>query len=116
MKTASEALKQTGAGGNENNIIDVQKKICKFCTAMKNEEGHVGDGSHKSDGANIRGKSLVPSMRCMFKAIQGFVETTNVVRESKVDKTERVLTVHRFIKSAMEKGVLDIELVNQPRA
>jgi hypothetical protein len=44
------------------------------------------------------------------------VEATHIVRHTGVNKARGLLTVDLLVKSAMKKGVLNIELMNGPRA
>ena len=61
------------------------------------------------------GKPLVPSAWGLLKAVKRLVQATHVVRAASVNKAGRLLAVDLLVKSAMEKSILDVELVNWPR-
>jgi hypothetical protein len=42
------------------------------------------------------------------------VKVAHIVRAARINKPERLLTIDLFVKFAMEKGVLDIKLVDRP--
>lgn len=52
----------------------------------------------------------------MLEAIQGLVEMTDHVRMCGVDKARRLSAIDCLLKRAMEKCVLDVQLMNRPVA
>lgn len=60
----------------------------------------------------MRGKTVVPSARCLLQSIQRFVETTNKIRMRRIIEPQRLGRVHGLSQSAIEEGVLDIKLVD----
>jgi hypothetical protein len=50
----------------------------------------------------------------LFKAIEGFEKTTDMVRMLWIDKSRGLLTIDHFIEMTMEEGIFDVELMNGP--
>jgi hypothetical protein len=50
----------------------------------------------------------------LFKAIEGFEKTTDMVRMLLIDKSRGLLTIDHFIEMTMEEGIFDVELMNGP--
>lgn len=43
----------------------------------------------------------------------GLEKSTDMMRSIRVNKAERLLAIHSFVKGAMEKGILDVQMVNR---
>jgi hypothetical protein len=52
----------------------------------------------------------------LLQAIEGFVQTTYVLKPTGVDESGRLLAVDNLVESAIEKGILDVKLTYGPRA
>jgi hypothetical protein len=63
----------------------------------------------------ILSEPLVPCSGSLLEAIEGLVKMADVVRTAGVNKARRQLTVDLLVKIAVEKGVLDVKLVDGPR-
>jgi hypothetical protein len=50
---------------------------------------------------------------CLLEAVEGAIQTTNQVRVSGVDEAGGLVAVDSLRQSAMEEGVLDVELVDR---
>jgi len=51
----------------------------------------------------------------LLQAVEGLLQQTNVIRCRGVDEARRLLAIDRLLKTAMEKGILDIKPVDRPR-
>jgi hypothetical protein len=52
----------------------------------------------------------------LLQAIEGFVQTTYVLRPDGVDESGRLLAVDNLVKSAIKEGILDVKLMDGPGA
>jgi hypothetical protein len=52
----------------------------------------------------------------LLQAIEGFVQTTYVLRPAGVDESGRLLAIDNLVESAIEKGILDVKLTDRPGA
>jgi hypothetical protein len=52
----------------------------------------------------------------LLQTVEGFLQTTHMLRSAGIDEAWRLLAVDNFIKGAMEEGILDVELSDRPRA
>lgn len=59
---------------------------------------------------------MIPHTQGLFKAIQVFVEMTNMVQLGGINKTGRLLAIDGLVKSVVEKSIFDVELVYWPGA
>jgi hypothetical protein len=107
--------KEIQAGGGEDDVVDVEEQVGNLSTSSKNEQGGVREGCHKPYPMHIVGEALVPHTRSLLESIEGLVESTDMLRPRRVDEARWLLTIDHLIKIAMEKGVLDVELMNRPR-
>ena len=57
-------------------------------------------------------KAIVPSSGRLLEAIEGPIELADHVGVRLVHKADRMSAIHRFHRSAMEEGILDIELMH----
>jgi hypothetical protein len=55
-------------------------------------------------------------MRSLLETVEGLVKTADIIRVAGINKSWGLLTVDSFIKSTVEEIILDIKLVNSPRA
>ena len=83
---------------------------------MKNKEGAVGFGGDEVELLQVSGGPLESGTRCLIQAVERFAQETNNIWLHRVDKARRLLTEHLLRQMAMEKGVLDVELVYWPVA
>jgi hypothetical protein len=108
MKLVCDVLKQAGAGGGENNVINVHQQVGHRVTTSKHEEGHVALESNKAKTVSMMGKPLVPSAGCLLEAVERLVKQADILGTSRVDEARRLLVVNHLVEIAMEKGVLDV--------
>jgi hypothetical protein len=52
----------------------------------------------------------------LLQAIEGFVQTTYMLRHAGIDESRRLLAVDNLIESATEESILDIKLMDGPGA
>ena len=60
------------------------------------------------------GEATVPSPRGLLEAIERFVEAADVVQAGAVNETSRLRTIDRNIECPVEKGIVDVKLMNGP--
>jgi hypothetical protein len=82
------------------------------------EEGHVRLGLNEADGGQVGGEATVPAPRRLLEAVQGAVQPTNQIRTSGVNEVGGLAAVDSLRESAVEEGILDVELMDRqvPRA
>jgi hypothetical protein len=107
-------MEEVGGVGGENNIIDIQKEICGGGPLFEDEEGGVTLRYWKTNGSNELCEPMKPSVRCLFEAIKGSMQSTHMRGASGINKTRGLLTIHCFLNMSMKKGILDIHLMNGP--
>lgn len=75
----------------------------------ESKEGGVGFGLNKAEREEkMRSKPAEPSTRCLLKAIQRFVEATDVLRLGEISEAVGLLVVHCLGESAMEEDIVDV--------
>jgi hypothetical protein len=79
------------------------------------KQGRVRLGLDKAEGDQVEGKATVPSPRCLLEAIQGAVQLADQTRASGVDEADGLAAVYHLSHSAMEEGILDVQLVDLSR-
>ena len=90
--------------------------MCLSRAMIKNKEGAVGFGGDEVEMLQVSGGPLESGARRLLQAVERFAQETNSIWLHRVDKAHRLLTEHLVRQMAMEKGVLDIELVYWPVA
>jgi hypothetical protein len=114
VKELGDMAKKSGAGGDEDDVIYVEQEIGYLLTPSKNEQGDIALGSDEPEAMDVVCETLVPSSRGLLEAVERLVQTAHMLGTSVVDETRRLLAVDLLVKSAMEEGILDVELVNRP--
>lgn len=79
------------------------------------KQGRVRLGLDKAEGDQVGVKATVPSPWCLLESIQGAVQLADQTRASRVDETDGLAAVYRLSHSAMEEGILDVQLVDLSR-
>uniref|UniRef100_A0A8R7P959 Uncharacterized protein n=1 Tax=Triticum urartu TaxID=4572 RepID=A0A8R7P959_TRIUA len=78
------------------------------------EQRRIRLGRRKPDGAQEVGEAVKPGAGGLLEPIQGLVEEADVVGVRVVDEAGRQLTVDTLRELALEKGIIDIHLVQRP--
>jgi hypothetical protein len=107
-------LEKTGAGGGEDDVIDVEQQVGQVIPTTKNEEGHVALGSNETKSMSIVSKSLVPHPRRLLQAVERLVEQADMLGPSRIVEARGLLAIDHLIKISMQEGVLYVELMNWP--
>jgi hypothetical protein len=68
----------------------------------------VSDLASEGQGDQVRSEVVIPSLQCLFKAIQGLVELAHQLRVSRINKVSGLAAVDRFGEGVVEQGVLNI--------
>ena len=84
--------------------------------SIVDEEGAVGLGGHEAKALEMRRKPVKPRLWRLLESIQGLAQEADIIGMSFVDEAGGLLIVHCLREIAVEKGVLDVELVNWPVA
>jgi hypothetical protein len=116
VEELGDVAKKIDAGGGEDDIVHIEKEVGHLVSPSKDEHGDIAIGSNKAEAMHVVSEALVPSPRGLLEAVEGLVKPTNMLRMSVIDEAGRLLAVDLLIKSAMKKGILDIEMVNGPGA
>jgi hypothetical protein len=114
VKKSGDVLKKTGARGGEDDVVHVNKKVGELVTPAKDEQGGVRERLDEPEPMRVVGEALVPRPGSLLQAVERLVKPADMVGASRVDEARWLLTVNLLVKSAMEKGILDIKLMNQP--
>lgn len=75
-----------------------------------NEEGRIVMTTMKTKFYEKGAKMMKPSPTSLFEAIKCLVETTHMIRITKISITGRLIHIDFFIKIAKEEGILDVKL------
>jgi hypothetical protein len=59
-------------------------------------------------------ESFVPLARCLFQAINTFLQFTNIVRRGSISEARRLMHKHCFFKIAMKKSIIYVKLPKGP--
>jgi hypothetical protein len=97
-------------------VIHIEQEVRSLGSTVADEQGSIRLGLHNTERQNIRCKCVVPCTECLFQTIQGLVEPTNKIWMSKVFESRWLGTVDCLDEHAMEKGILDIKLMDRPSA
>ena len=107
MELVGDVLKKPGAGGGEDDVVNIEEQVGHLGTAPKHEERHVTLGRHEPKAMSMMSEPLVPRAGRLLESIEGLVEVADMVRTCRVDEAGWLLTMYHLVKIAMEKGVLD---------
>jgi hypothetical protein len=116
VELVGDVLKKTGAGGGEDDVVDVEQQISQVVAATKHEEGHVALRGNEAKPVSVVGEALVPRPGRLLQAIKRLVEQADVLGPSGVDEARWLLAVDHLVKIAMQEGVLNVKLMNRPSA
>ena len=114
MKLVGDVLEKRGAGRGEDDVGHVEEQVGHLRAVPEHEQRHVALRSHKAQSMSVMSEPLVPRAGRLLKSIEGLVEQADMLRPRGVEEAGRLLTVNHLVEIAMEKGVLDVELVYRP--
>jgi hypothetical protein len=101
-------------GGNEHNIIHIQKKISHVRTLVIDKQGHICFGLNETELQKVRSESVVPCTGGLLESIKRAVEMTYIIWMSGVFETSGLSTDDSFRQCAVKKSITDIQLTNRP--
>jgi hypothetical protein len=78
------------------------------------EERDIRLRRNKAKAVGEVGESLVPCPWSLLQTIERLVKMAHIVGAARIDEPWWLLTIDLLVKCAMEKGILDIKLVNRP--
>jgi hypothetical protein len=81
---------------------------------MEDKEGMIHLRGSEAEMEESAGELVEPGTGCLFEAIKSLLEVTNMVRKPTVNKVRGLFHEDLFFKRAMEEGVGDIKLLNNP--
>ena len=94
--------------------IDIEQEVDGVVTMEVDEEGRVRLGLDKADGGQVGSEATVPGPRHLLEAIEGAVQPADQIRTGFVDEAGGLAAVDSLRQSAVEEGILDVELMNRP--
>jgi hypothetical protein len=100
-------------GCREHNVVDVEQEVDSVVAAPVDEQGRVRLGLNEADGGQVRGEATVPSPWRLLEAVQGPVQPADQIRTVSVDEAGGLAAVDCLRQSAVEEGILDIELMDR---
>lgn len=92
----------------ENNIININQKICRINTVSVDEKKCITLGTEKTARGNKGRKTMVPSAGSLFVTVQGAMKMAYEVRIRGVNEPNRLVTVNRLKEGTMQEIILDI--------
>ena len=60
VELVGDVLEKPGAGGGEDDVVDVEKQVGHLGTVPKHEQRHVALGSHEPKAMSMMSEPLVP--------------------------------------------------------
>ena len=81
---------------------------------MKNIEIGIKLGFHQTEVLKTGIELSVPSTRRLSEAVESFFEQTDLGFSARLSKALRLVNIHLFKNLPIEKGGLDIEVINGP--
>lgn len=78
------------------------------------EEGGVGERVGEASLNEVILESHIPHTRSLFEPVDRFIETTYMVRASRVNKAWRLHHIHLFCKCTLKEGIVDVKLAYGP--
>lgn len=79
-----------------------------------NEQRLIKLRHNKAEFNEMRAKATILSARGLFEPIKGSIELADIIRKLVMNKTERLRHIDIPINITMQKGVLDIQLMDGP--
>jgi hypothetical protein len=64
----------------------------------------------------VGGKSVVPSTRCLLKAIKRAIKAAHIIWMSTIFKPGRLSIINSLGQGPMQKGIVNIKLMDRPGA
>jgi hypothetical protein len=80
----------------------------------ENEKRGVNQGGHKTKFQQDGWETSKPSLRSLFKSIDGLVKAANMIWFGGIKESLGLLHVHLLHERAIEEGIGDIQLPNGP--
>jgi hypothetical protein len=116
LERGNDAVEQRLARGGENNVIHIEEQISSLTPIVVYEQRGVRLGHREPKSLQEGSESRVPSPWCLLEPVERFVEPADQVRTRRIHETGRLTAVDRLSQSAMEEGILDIQLMQRPGA
>jgi hypothetical protein len=116
LERSNDAVEQRVAGGGENNVIHIEEQVSSLTPIVVYEQGGVRLGLHEPKSLQEGSEPRVPSLGCLLEPVERFVEPADQVRTRRIHETGRLTAVDCLSQSAMEEGILDIQLMHRPGA
>jgi hypothetical protein len=113
LKSGDRALEKISTELHEYNFVDVEQEVDGVVAASIDEPGRVWLGLDEAEGGQVGDEATVPGPWRLLVVVQGAVQPADQVRASRVDKAGGLATVVRLCQSAVEEGILDVELVDR---
>jgi hypothetical protein len=98
-------------GGHEDDVVDVEEVCVSRLRRETNTEG-VRLSLDEALGEQEGDEATVPCSRRLLEAIEEPIELAYHVRVHWVHKANRLSAMHHLCQSAIEEGILDIELMH----
>jgi hypothetical protein len=112
MEPVEKPLEKRRRRGGDDDVVNIEEQVGHVVPRAQHEEGGVGDGGDEPHGGDVGSKPLVLSAGSLLQTIEGFVQTTYVLRPAGVDECGRLLAIDNLVESAIEKGILDVKLTD----
>jgi hypothetical protein len=109
-KTTNNRMRRT----HHNDVVDIDQEIHGDVRTTKHKEGGVSTRRNKAMIPKNTPKASMPGTGHLFKPIEGFDQTTEMLRMSRINKPRRLTHVDLLLKNTMEESILNIKLPNMP--
>ncbi|XP_044374846.1 BTB/POZ and MATH domain-containing protein 2-like [Triticum aestivum] len=113
---ALQLLKKRRQRGCEDDVVYVEEEVGVTRAAMEHEQRGICARADEAELVREGREPGEPRTRCLFEAVQRLVEEAHVLGVVRVDETRRLLTVDSLGETPVEKGVVDVHLMDRPVA
>ena len=90
---------------NDNDIINIKKKINHKGTMMQNKQITISRRGMKTNVKQLRSEALKPSSRGLFKSINGFMKKADMSGMFRINIARRLRHKDLLMKPPMKKSI-----------
>ena len=98
----------------DHNIIDIDKDIDQMLSMTISKEGSISNRILKTSGQESSFQFLIPSSWGLFKPIESFSQTTNMMRPVLINETRWLRYIYLILESSLKESIIDVELSDRP--
>jgi hypothetical protein len=114
LKSGDDAAEKWLTGGCEDNIINTEQQVRSVSSMVIDKQRCIRLGLHKPQCQQESSKPMVPRSGGLLEAVERPVKPTHHVRTGRVNKPRRLAAVDSLNENAMQKSILDVQLMDGP--